>query len=94
MVALGSSSSLRFAVLGDWGGLPDFPYRTLVEKAVASQLGKVTQEFGSQFNLALGDNFYYDGVKDVNDPRFKVFLYCGWSCVFLRLCTVSSHCIA
>ncbi|XP_064604174.1 tartrate-resistant acid phosphatase type 5-like [Liolophura sinensis] len=69
--ALASSSSLKFAVLGDWGGLPDFPYRTLVETAVASQLGKVTQQFGSQFNLALGDNFYFDGVKNVDDPRFK-----------------------
>ena len=64
--------SLRFIVLGDWGGLPTWPYETLVEKSVAMQMAKVTDKYGSKFNLALGDNFYFDGVTDVNDKRFYV----------------------
>lgn len=26
--------------------------------------------YDSKFQLALGDNFYFDGVKNVNDKRF------------------------
>ena len=64
--------SLRFLVLGDWGGLPDWPFRTLVEQNVAKQMAAVTKTYGTKFNLALGDNFYYDGVTAVNDGRFQV----------------------
>ena len=63
---------MRFIVIGDWGGLPDFPYRTPVEKAVGREMGKITDYLDTQFVLALGDNFYFDGVKDVADSRFKV----------------------
>lgn len=58
--------------MGDWGGLPDFPYRTPVEKAVARRMGVVAETLNTQFLLALGDNFYFDGVKDVDDKRFYV----------------------
>ncbi len=58
--------------MGDWGGLPDFPYRTPIEKAVGRQMGKLAETLDIQFVLALGDNFYFDGVKDVEDPRFQV----------------------
>ena len=34
-------------------------------------MGKVAEEFGSQFSVSLGDNFYDDGVKSVDDPRFQ-----------------------
>lgn len=63
--------SLRFLVLGDWGGLPDYPYDTPVEVAVAKQMASVTERYKTSFNLALGDNFYFDGVKDVDDKRFE-----------------------
>jgi hypothetical protein len=29
----------------------------------------------TQFQLALGDNFYTHGVTDINDKRFKVSFY-------------------
>ena len=35
-------------------------------------MGKIADYLDTQFVLALGDNFYFDGVKDVADPRFKV----------------------
>lgn len=62
-------------VIGDWGGLPLSPFTTEIEKAVAHQMGKFADDNNIQFVLALGDNFYFDGVKDVDDPRFGVSLW-------------------
>lgn len=67
----GSESSLRFAVIGDWGGLPLPPYHTKQEAHVAAELGRTVANWGADFILSVGDNFYYDGVKNVTDPRFK-----------------------
>lgn len=64
--------SLRFLAVGDWGGIPLFPYDTPIETAVAKQMAAVTERYDSSFNLALGDNFYFDGVTDVDDKRFTV----------------------
>lgn len=64
--------SLRFLVMGDWGGLPTPPYSTAIERGTAKEMAKLTKMYGIQFNLALGDNFYFDGVKSVDDARFKV----------------------
>lgn len=57
--------------MGDWGGLPASPYRTPVEISVAKKMGDIAEKFRIEFILALGDNFYFDGVKDENDPRFQ-----------------------
>ncbi len=62
----------RFFVVGDWGGLPVSPFDTPSEVAVAAAMGKLGVTLNTTFQLALGDNFYYDGVKTVNDPRFQV----------------------
>ena len=62
---------LNFVVLGDWGGQPTTPYTTPTEREVAAQMGKTAAAVGSKFTLALGDNFYDTGVKDVSDPRFQ-----------------------
>ncbi|KAH3695879.1 tartrate-resistant acid phosphatase type 5-like [Dreissena polymorpha] len=69
--AASAIDSLRFLAVGDWGGLPDYPYDTPVETAVAQQMAAVTEAYQSSFNLALGDNFYFDGVTDVDDKRFQ-----------------------
>ena len=63
--------TLNFLVLGDWGGQPDPPYTTEAETSIAVVMGSVAASEKSQFTLALGDNFYDTGVKDVNDPRFN-----------------------
>lgn len=67
-----TGDSLNFLVLGDWGGLPTSPYRTNIEKSVANGMNNIAADKNTQFQLALGDNFYFDGVKDVKDKRFQV----------------------
>lgn len=59
-------------MVGDWGGLPNAPFVTPVEWATAGEMGRTADQLGADFVLALGDNFYYRGVKSVDDPRFQV----------------------
>ncbi|XP_018430030.1 PREDICTED: tartrate-resistant acid phosphatase type 5 [Nanorana parkeri] len=66
-----SEPSLSFAVIGDWGGIPLPPYFTKQETLVADELGKTVAKWGADFILSVGDNFYYEGVTDVADFRFK-----------------------
>ena len=68
---LGQQDALNFMVLADWGGQPTWPFTTDCEVHVAKQMGMLSSNFDTQFVLALGDNFYYDGVKSVDDPRFN-----------------------
>ncbi|CAF0804277.1 unnamed protein product [Brachionus calyciflorus] len=63
--------NVNFLVIGDWGGLPVFPYRTIIETQVSKQMTKLGEMYNTQFQLALGDNFYFNGVIDENDKRFK-----------------------
>ena len=62
----------RFFIVGDWGGLPTSPYDTPSEVAVADAMGQLGAKLNTTFQLALGDNFYYDGVTSTTDPRFQV----------------------
>ena len=48
------SDELRFLVVGDWGGMPLWPYSTPYETAVSHGMGKVAQALGTQFTVALG----------------------------------------
>lgn len=67
-----NDGTTRFFVVGDWGGLPVSPFDTPSEVAVADAMGQMGLKLNTSFQLALGDNFYYDGVKAVNDSRFQV----------------------
>ncbi|MCO5590634.1 hypothetical protein L7F22_044605 [Adiantum nelumboides] len=57
--------SLNFLVVGDWGrhGLYN-------QSLVATQMGKVGQDFGIEFVVSVGDNFYNSGLTGVNDSAF------------------------
>ena len=66
-----AASSLNFMVVGDWGGQDDPPYYTDPEHDVAKKMGDIAASMGAQFTLSMGDNFYDNGVTDVDDPRFK-----------------------
>lgn len=68
-VALAAADS--YFVIGDWGGIPTAPYTTPAEVLVAGTLGAAVAKSGANTVLALGDNFYYNGVTSVDDPRFQ-----------------------
>src|SRR5665213_632656 len=57
---------LNFLIVGDWGrnGEPD-------QMAVATQMGIAAQAAGAKFVIAVGDNFYEDGVSSVTDPQWQ-----------------------
>ncbi|XP_069803220.1 tartrate-resistant acid phosphatase type 5 [Dendropsophus ebraccatus] len=63
--------SLRFAVIGDWGGIPLPPYYTQQETLVAAEIANTISKWGGDFIVSVGDNFYYDGVTNVTDFRFQ-----------------------
>ena len=58
--------------MGDWGGIPIPPYYSPFEKATAMAMMKYSQIENIDFLLALGDNFYENGVINEYDARFKV----------------------
>lgn len=35
-------------------------------------MGNIGNKLNTSFQLALGDNFYYQGVQSIDDPRFQV----------------------
>ncbi|PON60842.1 Acid phosphatase, type [Parasponia andersonii] len=57
--------SLSFLVVGDWGrrGLYN-------QSEVALQMGIVGEKLDIDFVISTGDNFYENGLTDVNDPAF------------------------
>lgn len=63
--------AVQFLAVGDWGGVPEPPFVTPREAATAAAMGRAATERGADFVLALGDNFYYDGVRNEWDPRFQ-----------------------
>jgi len=64
-------ASLNFLAVGDWGGQDSSPYYTSGQKSSATGMNTVASKIGSQFVLALGDNFYNAGIKtNENDARF------------------------
>ena len=64
--AYAPQGGLNFLILGDWGrnGEPD-------QTAVATQMGIAAQAVDVKFVIAVGDNFYEDGVASVTDPQWQ-----------------------
>jgi tartrate-resistant acid phosphatase type 5 len=65
------ASKVNFLAVGDWGGIPFWPFTTPGQKASAKGMGKVAESIDSQFVIALGDNFYFSGIDDAHSSRFK-----------------------
>lgn len=67
-----TSVGLTFLAVGDWGGQTSAPYTEIGQVSTAKGMGEVGQSIGSKFVLALGDNFYSNGIStDAQDPRFQ-----------------------
>ncbi|XP_056890444.1 tartrate-resistant acid phosphatase type 5a isoform X1 [Takifugu flavidus] len=64
-------TSIKFLAIGDWGGLPYPPYTTVVQRTTAQEMSNTAERMGADFIVALGDNFYYKGVRSVDSSRFK-----------------------
>lgn len=72
LFAVGASAQLNFLVMGDWGGLPGPIWSTPAEHSTADAMNQEAAKIGATFALALGDNFYENGIKtDEHDSRFK-----------------------
>ena len=61
-----SAKTLNFLVFGDWGRQGE---RDQVE--VAEQMGIAAQNIGARFVIAVGDNFYEDGVSSLADDHWQ-----------------------
>ncbi len=79
------SGKLRFLAIGDWGGQDQPPYYTPEQKETAqgmsivaaashtfSPSGETEHHPAASFVLSLGDNFYFEGVReDAVNMRFE-----------------------
>ena len=57
-------------------------------------MGRKAEEINSKFIVGLGDNFYDNGVTDVDDPRFKTTFEVSIYSIFLYyvLVHMQSYC--
>ncbi|KAL8570045.1 hypothetical protein ACOMHN_036322 [Nucella lapillus] len=63
--------SLRFLLIGDMGGLPSWPYCTPIEVGTSNEMAQIAKLYSPHFIMEVGDNFYFDGVANVDDRRFQ-----------------------
>ena len=61
-----AKGTLNFLAMGDWGHNGESPQRE-----VAVQMGATAKAVSADFLLIVGDNFYPDGVRSVNDPQWR-----------------------
>ncbi|RMZ94626.1 tartrate-resistant acid phosphatase type 5-like isoform X1, partial [Brachionus plicatilis] len=66
-----NDTSANFFMIADQGGIPDPPYYTHILSHVSMLMAKLAKKHNTQFQFAMGDNFYFDGVQNVDDPRFQ-----------------------
>jgi acid phosphatase len=58
--------ALTFLAVGDWGRDGQFH-----QADVAARMGETASLIKSRFTISVGDNFYEDGVRSVDDPIWK-----------------------
>ena len=62
---------ISFSAVGDWGGVPVKPYQVPWGHRVAKSMNRIAPIYDTDFMLLIGDNFYWDGVKNLEDDRFE-----------------------
>jgi len=60
-----------FYTIKDQGGIPTEPFTTPVCTYTARLMSKLASPENTHFQFSLGDNFYDDGVVNVEDTRFQ-----------------------
>ncbi|KAJ3319867.1 hypothetical protein HDV06_005843 [Boothiomyces sp. JEL0866] len=65
------TKKLTFLAIGDWGADYNLPYLRMV----ADQMDIKAEQTDADFVIALGDNFYNDGVTSPDDPKWKVLWF-------------------
>ncbi|KAL5721814.1 acid phosphatase [Ranunculus cassubicifolius] len=63
---LKEDGTLNFLVVGDWGRRGFYN-----QSRVAFQMGRIAKKLDIDFVISTGDNFYDNGLKDVNDLAFE-----------------------
>jgi acid phosphatase len=61
-----SPKTLNFLVFGDWGRKGE-----LDQREVAEQMGLAAKNIGARFVIAVGDNFYENGVVSLADEHWQ-----------------------
>lgn len=64
--ASNGQGSLSFLAVGDWGREGAYHQRD-----VAIQMAESARELDARFVVSVGDNFYEDGVRSVDDPAWR-----------------------
>lgn len=66
LFAAAKADALNFIIFGDWGrnGEKD-------QRDVAAQMAIAAQAMAAKFIVSVGDNFYENGVKSVDDPQWQ-----------------------
>ena len=57
--------ALHFLVIGDWGRKGDY-----YQQDVADRMEEASKKLDAEFIIALGDNFYPNGVASIDDPNW------------------------
>jgi tartrate-resistant acid phosphatase type 5 len=65
------SNNIDFISLGDWGGASLGSYHLSNIENTAAAISNHINTYNSQFILNSGDNFYYCGIKDIQDPQIN-----------------------
>ena len=73
---------IRFPAMGDWGGTEYLNYYVPTQEWNAGLMDDLCANDKCDMLVSLGDNFYETGVKNIEDPRWKIVyesVYGRWS---------------
>lgn len=66
-----SEEFLSISIVGDWGGFTTRPYQIRYGYRVAESMNRMVNLANTDFLMLIGDNFYENGIQNVEDSRFQ-----------------------